>query len=93
MFPQLVVYDTSVDMTLAVNTALVPNGSIAEVYVPESALMPVKTETISGRKLTARIDELNPGFTYKYKITFKDGESNGIIDQSIFGEFRTNDRK
>ena len=72
-----------------VNTKLVTNDTLAEVYLehPESRLVTI--DRVVGSKYQTIVDSLSPETTYKYNITFKTGKNGINIDEPIFGAFTT----
>ena len=89
-FPNLIVRDKSVDITLNVNTTLVPDGSNVSISIPSIKMNP--PSPVSGGKFTTFITNLQPETFYMYVITiFK--SSGAIIDQPIYGQFTTKEGK
>ena len=90
-FPKLIVGEKLVDITLDVNTTLVPDGSNVSVTIPSIKVKPQKP--VSGGKSITMITDLQPDTTYTYTITFFTSGTGTIIDQPIYGQFTTKKSK
>ena len=86
-FPKLIVNDKLVNITLDVNTTLVPDGSNVNISIPSIQMKP--QNPVSDGKFTTLITDLRPKTPYTYVITLSRSGTGAIIDQPIYGQFTT----
>lgn len=79
--------DRSVNITLNVNTTLVPDGSNVSVDIPSIKME--RQNPVTGGKFMTLIGSLQPNTSYTYVITIFKAGAGTPIDQPIYGQFIT----